>query len=358
MKNYLTIILFLIISLFTLNINAVEIELPTKENFHLFLLIGQSNMAGRDAIEPIDTVSLENVLLLNDSAQWENAKNPLNVYSTIRKAISMQGVGLGYTFAKKLDSIVPNVKIGLVVNARGGSSITEWEKGDLYYNDAITRIKQAEEYGTIKGILWHQGEADAGFSSTYLIKLEQFIKDLRSDLGNDSLPFIAGQLGKWQKNYNALNDSLLKLPERVAFTDIVLSDSLTNFDIYHFDAASQRIFGKRYADKVYDLIYTNSASIIDQKDKNKNSPSFSVKVSPNPFVSKIHFDITNSSNAPISLNIYDIMGRRTLEVLNKQVNSNSLTIDWNTKQKTSNIYFAVFKLKNETITKKIIQLKR
>ena len=54
--------------------------------YDVYLLIGQSNMAGRGTLLPTDTLQpLEGVWLLNAEGQPEPAVAPLNKYSTIRK---------------------------------------------------------------------------------------------------------------------------------------------------------------------------------------------------------------------------------------------------------------------------------
>ena len=92
----------------------------------------------------------------------EPARNPLNKYSTIRKRLDLQGVGPAYSFAKAITNKTGR-PLGLVVNARGGSSINSWMKGakDNYYDEALSRIRQAMKFGTLKAIIWHQGESDS-----------------------------------------------------------------------------------------------------------------------------------------------------------------------------------------------------
>jgi len=68
-------------------------ELPTKENFHLFLLVGQSNMAGRGKVTPADKKAHPRVLMLNKAGQWVPAADPLHFDKP-----RMVGVGLGKTF--------------------------------------------------------------------------------------------------------------------------------------------------------------------------------------------------------------------------------------------------------------------
>ena len=118
-------------------------------------------------------------------------------------------------------------------------------QGTQYYNDAIARTKVAMKSGTLKGILWHQGEGNSK-DRNYLPKLVQLITDLRSDLGDAELPFVAGMLIDSEKR-KRLNDQLKELPNQVPYTACVSSTGLTAADGTHFDTQSQLEFGKRYA---------------------------------------------------------------------------------------------------------------
>ncbi len=108
------------------------------EQRQVFLLIGQSNMSGRAPIEKQDEAPIEGCELLNASGEWEPATNPLNRYSTIGKRLSMQKLGPGYGFAKRWRELHPDMTLGLVVNARGGTKIAAWARGTDYYNAAAS----------------------------------------------------------------------------------------------------------------------------------------------------------------------------------------------------------------------------
>lgn len=69
--------------------------------------------------------------------------------------------------------------IGLVVNAKGGTKIEQWEKGTRFYKEAVLRAKEAQATGTLKGILWHQGESNARNPEDYLKKLEKLVENHR-----------------------------------------------------------------------------------------------------------------------------------------------------------------------------------
>jgi hypothetical protein len=70
-------------------------ESPAPANTKLFLLIGQSNMAGRGAIEEQDKVVHPRVFVQTRDLSWAPALDPLH-FDKPRLA----GVGLGSTFGR------------------------------------------------------------------------------------------------------------------------------------------------------------------------------------------------------------------------------------------------------------------
>ena len=213
------------------------------EKLHLYLLIGQSNMAGRAKVPDDLAGVIDRCWLLNDKNQWVRAKNPLNLYSTIRKGAGMQKLGPGYSFVLEMLAADPDLHIGLIVNARGGSRIEQWERKSKYYMQAGQRTKAAMQHGKLKGILWHQGESNNGKPEGYLEKLVTLVNHFRKDFEIDDLPFVAGEV----KAGSAVNEQIAKLPEALPNTAVASSQGLKTFDRWHFDIASQLELGKRYA---------------------------------------------------------------------------------------------------------------
>ena len=74
-------------------IKETQIKLPPKERFHLYLLIGQSNMAGRGAIEEQDKTPHPRVLKFTKENTWAAAIDPLHFDKP-----AIAGVGLGSSF--------------------------------------------------------------------------------------------------------------------------------------------------------------------------------------------------------------------------------------------------------------------
>lgn len=244
------------------NVVSDQYEGSREDSMDIYLLIGQSNMAGRADMEKVDRDSLDRVYLFNGST-WEKATNPLNKYSTVRKEMEFQKLGPGYSFAKKL-ALKTGKKVGLVVNALGGTSIAQWQKGYTWQNDfdlfeqALSQVEKMGGKEQIKGIIWHQGENDQNNPSIYMDLLKRFIADLRNDLGRE-VPFFAGEIGKWRPVSEGINQVIREIPQQINNAHYVSSDNLTplNGDLKdpHFDSRSQRVLGERYAEKVLETLY-------------------------------------------------------------------------------------------------------
>lgn len=239
------------------------------QEYDVFLLIGQSNMAGRGwMIEDDENVFDENVFLLDAKGEPVPARNPLNQYSSIGKEYSKQQICPGYSFSKKLSEVTGR-KILLVVNARGGTRIAQWMKGaeDGFYEEAVKRTKQAMKYGQLKAILWHQGCGDTSRKDTYMDSLSVFVGNLRKDIGQ-MVPFVAGELGRWRPHVAGFNQMIHGIAERIPDSDwvssegcmpIVTEKSRISPDMAdaHFDRTSQIILGERYAEKILKMCYDN-----------------------------------------------------------------------------------------------------
>lgn len=233
--------------------NAVD------SNLDLYLLIGQSNMSGRGVItEKFKEEGNASVFKLTKENTWVPAKNPLHFDKP-----TIAGVGPGLSFGIAMEKAKPTHKIGLIPCAVGGTSIDVWEPGAFDkatkthpYDDMLLRLKTALKSGALKGILWLQGESDSSpeKAATYLQKLEKLIHEIRAVAGNDKVPFVAGQLGRYKTQYQNINDVLKLLPTRVAYTGVASSKGLNDKgDKTHFNSESQEIMGRRMAKKMKGL---------------------------------------------------------------------------------------------------------
>lgn len=242
-------------------------QLPEQgeDEYDVFLLIGQSNMAGRGTMLPEDLAGpIEGVYLLDTEGKVVPATNPLNQYSTIRKDIKHQQINPGVGFSKRVHAATGR-KILLVVNARGGSNINEWVKGKVssdvglaFYDEAVRRTKQATAHGTLRGILWHQGESNSSNPTGYMDKLKTLVSGLRSELNAPAVPFIAGEIAPWHSNRDKFNPIIRTIATEIPNSDWVSSegcDMLKDESDPHFGRNGQLLLGERYAEKILRMVY-------------------------------------------------------------------------------------------------------
>lgn len=258
MKILQRIVLFSIICILFTNCKGLHQIKNTGRQTHsldIYLLIGQSNMAGRAPIEEQDKDTLQNVYLFTDQKtnKWEKAANPLNKYSSIRKKPELQKLNPGYSFAKKMASSSKN-PIGLVVNAKGGTKIELWAPGSEFYNEAVIRTKEAMKDGKLKGILWHQGEANSSKYQQYMPQITTLIEALREEFNQPDLPFVAGQLSEDKEARINFNQMIINLPQQIDHVAVVSSKNTSTIDSTHFDNKSQKKMGKRYAHQMTKLL--------------------------------------------------------------------------------------------------------
>ena len=222
------------------------------ENLQLFLLVGQSNMAGRGKLQPEDRVPHPQIWVLDKHDEWVQQGEPIHYDKPFA------GVGLSYTFAKALAAENPDMAIGLIPCAVGGTPIRRWKPGGDLFEAAIARVKIAQQHGELRAILWHQGESECGSRKAalaYANNLEKVATGFRDALGQPDLPFIAGELGEFlylkeeprAENARLINRAINELPSRVDYAAVVSSGGLVDGgDQLHFDSASQKQLGIRY----------------------------------------------------------------------------------------------------------------
>ncbi|MFT5323087.1 MAG: hypothetical protein ACI8P0_000933 [Planctomycetaceae bacterium] len=251
MNRFSFALIFCVATVWNLDSLAVADDKGPKPDL-VFLLIGQSNMAGRAALEEGDEKPIANVLLLDDQGKWIPATNPLNRFATDRKVLSMQRISPGAGFAHEMAEKLPGKTIGLIHNARGGTKIQQWGKGQDLYVHTIERLSKVKNL-RVDGVLWHQGEGNRS-DTTYLERLTDLVTRLRADLKNPDLCFVAGEIyGK-----AIVNDQMAKLADTVPRTGLAKANELTVFDKVHFDRKSQLTLGKRYATEMLRLLGSES----------------------------------------------------------------------------------------------------
>ena len=204
---------------FGLGLAVSTVSAAPDPNFHIYLAFGQSNMEGQGDIGSQDKNVDERFQVLwaanngscsgKTKGKWATAVPPL---------AHCQGAKLGPTdyFGRTMvEKTDPQIKVGVIVVAVAGCSIQLFDKngyanyarsqqswmtqrindyGGNPYGRLIEMAKAAQADGVIKGIIFHQGETDAGdgnWPSKVKGVYDNIIKDL--GLGSD-IPFLAGEV--------------------------------------------------------------------------------------------------------------------------------------------------------------------
>lgn len=210
-------------------------------------------MAGRGQIGEVEPIVNNEVYMFRDG-EWATAKEPLHT-----DPLGLAGIGLGMSFADALQKKY-HKPIGLIPYAVGGSSLSQWQKGEPLYVNALEQASQALKSSHLKGILWHQGETDSlDLAQTYKDRFMSFMESLQEDLGVSKTPIILGELGEFLQQfeectyYEMINNVLKEITNTHSLFSFVPSTGLNHKgDLLHFDSHSLREFGNRFAG-VWDL---------------------------------------------------------------------------------------------------------
>lgn len=216
-----------------------------------FLMIGQSNMAGRGFLQDVAPIYDERLHMLRNG-QWQMMTEPINYDRPVA------GVSLAASFAAAYVNANPNDKIGLIPCAEGGSTLDQWHPDGTLFQHAIAQARFALKTSDIAGILWHQGESDSmnNLHETYYDKLHVIVEAFRQELQLQDVPLMIGELGHflgqtgfgvYSPQYKEVNAQLRRFAHEQPHCYFVTAEGLTaNPDGIHLDAVSQRKFGYRY----------------------------------------------------------------------------------------------------------------
>lgn len=250
---------FLLMTIQSTSAQSASTPESVDTSFYIYLVMGQSNMAGRGKVEgKYARMKHRRVLMMNKDREWVKARHPVHFDKP-----AIAGVGPALSFGIEMAKAHKKKRIGLVPTAVGGTSIQLWkpraydDKTDTYpWDDAVVHIREAMKEGVIKGVIWHQGESDSSpeKAAHYLEDLKELIQRVHGLVGDSSLPFVAGELGQYKDQYQNINKVVDKLSQEVSFTAVASSDGMTpKDDGVHFDSRSADLMGRRMAEKMQEL---------------------------------------------------------------------------------------------------------
>ena len=250
-------------------------------NFHIYLAFGQSNMDGAGEIETQDLTVSERFKMMpaidfpskqREKWKWYTAVPPL--------CRETSGLSPCDYFGRELvDKLSEEITVGIINVAVPGCSIdlfdqdkcanylstaADWLQNfaKLYNNDPyqslIDAAKIAQKDGVIKGILLHQGETNTGdpnWPENVKIIYDRMLAEL--GLKYEDVALLVGEVVNADSGgaCAAHNEVIAKVPSVIPNSYVIKSNGLANKgDGLHFTSESYRIFGKRYAETMLQVL--------------------------------------------------------------------------------------------------------
>ena len=256
-------------------------------DFHIYLCFGQSNMEGNARIEQQDLEGVSDRFMMMATVDDQERGREKGKWYTAVPPLCRQNTGLtpaDYFGRTLVEALPENVKVGVINVAIGGCHIETflpdsianyvanrapgWMKGMLaaYDNDPYARLvemaKLAQKDGVIKGVLVHQGESNTG-DPRWPSQLKKVYDNLMDDLGlqGQVVPLLVGEVVNSDRGgiCASHNEVIARVPSVIPQAHVISSSGCTNaFDLLHFDAAGYRELGKRYANKMLQLLGYNA----------------------------------------------------------------------------------------------------
>jgi hypothetical protein len=211
-----------------------------------------------------------------EKGQWYDAVPPLSAKG--------RGICMVDYFGRTLVAKLPeNVRVGVIKVSVPGCKIELFEKdsfqtyldserdwmknivqgyGGNPYQYLVDMAKLAQQDGVIKGILLHQGESNAGdteWPNKVKGVYDNLVKDL--NLRPEEVPLLAGELVHADQDGRCagFNTIMAELPKTLPNAYVISSAGCTTNDRLHFNAEGSREFGRRYGEKMLEVLGRQAA---------------------------------------------------------------------------------------------------
>ena len=280
-------------ALVVLALSVLPSVAAAQQTIDVYIVAGQSNADGRGDVSDLSAAqmaSLENdtiISYLNPGSERERAvptsnPNDLDVGTNGFTPLVIGGFSVDGTSARQLtptfgpelsfgatiaEATGSNNQIAIIKVSRGGTNLrNDWRAGASvdtgpdepvgflyralleYVAASLAELEADGSTAIVRGFVWHQGESDSNFVSTYTDNFIALVEGVRAEFGAD-IPFVLGELSRTRSNSVNFNNNLPNLAASAPGISFVSSEGLTTpaSDTTHFDAEGQIELGQRYA---------------------------------------------------------------------------------------------------------------
>jgi hypothetical protein len=239
-------------------------------------------MEGNARIEVQDTIGIDSRFRMLQAVDCSDRGRIRDNWYTATPPLARCKTGLTPAdyFGRTLVASLPKkIKIGIINVSVAGAKIEVFEKdsyqsylatapvwmkniaaeyGGSPYDRLVEMAKLAQKSGAIKGILLHQGESNPN-DTLWTKKVKGIYDHLITDLNlkPKKVPLLAGELvnADQQGACAGMNKIIATLPQTLPNSFIIPSAGCTSArDHLHFTAEGYRLLGKRYGEKMLQLL--------------------------------------------------------------------------------------------------------
>lgn len=232
----------------------------SEPTFHIFMLMGQSNMAGATPYNDGDKNTDERLKVWGGcnqpAGQWNTANPPLSDCPGEKGWNLNNSVDPGIWFGKTLLEKLPaGDTIGLVGTAESGESINTFISGGSHHNMILNKIAGVKNDGRFAGVIFHQGESDCG-APDWPGKVVQLYNEVKAAFGVDyDVPFILGEIPAGNAGCAPMhNPRVHEAADQLPMGYWISQEGTRIFDQYHFDHDSVVLMGTRYGEKMIEAL--------------------------------------------------------------------------------------------------------
>jgi len=258
--------------------NGYSIKLPSEfapatTNYDVYLVGGQSNMDGRGRTNELTNslsvwlppqadvrIYYANPINLNPTnptyqTGWQMLAPGFSVPPGFAGALPSGDFGPELSFARTMADADPARRIALIKVTQGGTSLSSnWNPASGYMYATLTNTVRAAmsalqsegNTGTLRGMIWHQGESDTGGGGAlYATNLSAFISSVRSNFAAPNLPFVVGEIAT--NNSASFRQGQLSVSQTVPHVGFASADGLQTYEGTHFITPDVLVLGQRFA---------------------------------------------------------------------------------------------------------------
>ena len=195
----------------------------------------------------------------------------MNESTDTQHAVNREAANPGHSpylqFGRTLKRVLAH-PVGLVQTVLGGSPLTRWNPGESGAADLFDNMVQCVDKvgGKVQGIVWYQGESDAGTdadATSYAQRFQQAVAAWWEALADAELPVLTVQLNRVyqpadpdaDRRWSQVREAQRQVARQVPRVGVVPALDLPLADLIHTSPAGNMLLGERLAQAALGLVY-------------------------------------------------------------------------------------------------------